>query len=48
MKWTQERLGELLPLAYFHAVFTLPQIVAGLALQNKGVMYNLLFRAASE
>jgi len=48
LKWTQQRLDELLPVSYFHAVFTLPQILSGLALQNKHVMYDLLFRAASE
>jgi putative transposase/transposase-like zinc-binding protein len=46
--WVQERLSELLPVPYFHVVFTLPDYIAGLAMQNRKVVYNLLFRAASE
>jgi hypothetical protein len=38
----------LLPVPYFHVVFTLPQLLAPLALQNKRVVYGILFRAASE
>ena len=47
-KWLNERAKELLPAPYFHLVFTLPQELAPLALQNQKVIYNLLFRAASE
>lgn len=48
-KWLAEREAELLPAAqYFHVVFTLPQEIADLALQNGREIYNLLFRAASE
>src|SRR5262249_8711916 len=42
------RAEELLPVSYFHVVFTLPEQLSLLALQNKRVIYNLLFRAASE
>ena len=46
--WLEERRAELLPVSYFHVVFTLPQEVASLALGNKKVLYSILFRAASE
>jgi hypothetical protein len=47
-KWLAERETELLPVPYFHVVFTLPQKVGGLALQNAREIYRILFRAASE
>jgi hypothetical protein len=47
-RWLADRTAELLPVPYFHVVFTLPQLVAPLALQNKRVVYGILFRAASE
>src|SRR5258707_2772385 len=48
-KWLAEREEELLPVdTYFHVVFTLPQEIAQLALQNARAIYRLLFRAASE
>jgi hypothetical protein len=47
-KWLAERSEELLPVPYFHVVFTLPTEVAALALGNKKVVYGILFRAASE
>jgi hypothetical protein len=47
-QWLAEREGELLPVSYFHVVFTLPQEVGGLALQNAREIYSILFRAASE
>lgn len=47
-RWLQARLADLLPVEYFHVVFTLPEQLASLALQNKRVVYNLLFSAASE
>src|SRR5438128_5718345 len=43
-----ERHAELLPVPYFHVVFTLPTAIAELAYQNKAVVYDLLFKAASE
>jgi hypothetical protein len=45
--WLEERKAELLPVDYFHVVFTLPQQLAPLALQNPRVMYGLLFRTAA-
>jgi hypothetical protein len=47
-KWLEARQAELLPLTYYHVVFTLPDSVALLALQNARIIYNLLFRAVSE
>ena len=47
-RWLQARLDDLLPVEYFHVVFTLPEQLAAVALQNKRVVYNLLFSAASE
>jgi hypothetical protein len=46
--WLAERKADLLPVGYFHVVFTLPAEVADIAWQNKAVVYDLLFRAASE
>ena len=46
--WVDQRETELLPVPYFHVVFTLPQQLARIALQNKRVMYGILFRAAAE
>ncbi len=46
--WLAERQADLLPVGYFHVVFTLPAEVADLAWQNKAAVYDLLFRAASE
>lgn len=48
-KWLEAREKELLiGVPYFHVVFTLPQSLAPLALQNKRILYGILFRAASE
>jgi hypothetical protein len=47
-KWLADRTAELLPVPYFHVVFTLPHLLAPLALQNKRVVYGILFRAASQ
>ncbi len=47
-KWLTARQSELLPVAYFHVVFTLPPKIGGLALQNAREVYRILFRAASE
>jgi hypothetical protein len=46
--WLAEREADLLPVGYFHAVFTLPAEIADIAGQNKAIVYDLLFRAASE
>ena len=47
-QWFEDRQRDLLPVEYFHVVFTLPDEFGPLALQNKAVVYNLLFRAASK
>ena len=47
-EWLAEREAELLPLPYFHVVFTLPAAIADIAYQNKAVIYDLLFKASSE
>ncbi len=46
--WLEQRATELLPVGYFHIVFTLPQMIAPLALQNQRIVYGILFRAAAE
>ena len=47
-EWLEERAAELLEVEYFHVVFTLPQQISRLALQNQRLIYGLLFRAAAE
>ena len=46
-QWLAERQRELLPVGYAHVVFTLPHALSWLALQNKRVVYDLLFRASA-
>lgn len=46
--WLAEREADLLPVGYFHVAFTLPAEIADIAWQNKAVLHDLLFRAASE
>src|SRR3954462_6240605 len=46
--WIVERQTELLPVPYFHVVFTLPAAAAEIAFQNKAAVYAILFRAAAE
>jgi hypothetical protein len=46
--WLAAREADLLPVGYFHLVFTLPAQIAPIACQNKAVVYDLLFRAAAE
>jgi hypothetical protein len=46
--WLEDRAAELLPVPYFHVVFTVPTEIAALALGNKKIVYGILFRAASE
>jgi hypothetical protein len=48
LRWLKVRERELLPTRYVHAVFTLPRELAPLALQNKRLIYNLLFHASAE
>ena len=47
-RWLEARRQELLPTRYVHVVFTLPHLLAPLALQNKKVIYDLLFRTSAE
>lgn len=47
-QWLAEREAELLPVEYFHVVFTLPQQIATLALQNAKRIYSILFRAVAD
>jgi len=47
-RWLEARRRELLPTPYVHVVFTLPRELAPLALQNKKVIYDLLFHASAE
>ena len=46
-EWLEARAADLLPVEYFHVVFTLPAPVAAIAFQNKAVVYALLFEAAA-
>lgn len=46
--WLEERRAELLPTQYFHVVFTIPQEIAAISYQNKSVLYDILFHAASQ
>jgi Putative transposase/Transposase zinc-binding domain len=46
--WLAARQADLLPVGYFHVVFTLPAEIAPIAYQNKAVIYDLLFRTAAE
>ena len=47
-EWLAAREAELLPVPYFHVVFTLPSAIGDIAYQNKAVIYDLLFKASSE
>jgi hypothetical protein len=47
-KWLADRQAQLLPVAYFHLVFTVPPPIAAIAFQNKAVVYAILFKAAVE
>ena len=47
-RWLEARQTELLPVEYFHVVFTLPAPISDIAYQNKAVIYNILFQAASQ
>ena len=47
-QWLADRQAELLPIPYFHVVFTMPAPIAAIALQNKAIVYDILFKAAAE
>jgi hypothetical protein len=47
-EWLAARQAELLPVPYYHVVFTLPAVLGAIAFQNKATVYDMLFRAAAE
>ena len=47
-EWLAEREADLLPVSYFHLVFTLPAPIGDIAYHNKAVIYDLLFKASAE
>jgi hypothetical protein len=47
-QWLEDRQAELLPVEYFHVVFTVPQEIAAIAYQNKAVIYDILFQTTSQ
>src|ERR1035438_1240110 len=47
-KWLESRNAELLPVEYFHVVFTVPDPIAQIAFYNKDIVYDILFRATAE
>jgi Putative transposase/Transposase zinc-binding domain len=47
-EWLEARQAELLPVPYFHVVFTVPAQVAEIAFQNKAIVYDILFQATAE
>jgi Putative transposase/Transposase zinc-binding domain len=47
-RWLEAREAELLPVAYYHVVFTVPSEVSDIAFHNKAVVYDIMFKAASE
>ena len=47
-RWLEKRKDEILPVSYFHVVFTLPHELNTIILNNKRVMFNILFKAASQ
>jgi hypothetical protein len=47
-EWLADREAELLPVPYYHVVFTLPAAIGDIAYQNKAVVYDILFKAAAE
>jgi hypothetical protein len=46
--WLPAREADLLPIGYFHVVFTLPAEIAPITYQNKAAVYDVLFRTAAE
>ena len=47
-QWLEDRLNDFLPVNYFHVVFTIPDTLHSIALNNQKIVYNILFRSASE
>ena len=48
LQWLADRRTELLPVPYFDVVFTVPAPVAAIGLQNKAIVYDILFKAAAQ
>lgn len=48
LRWLEARQADLLPVEYYHVVFTLPEPVSAIAYYNKRVVYAILFKAAAE
>ncbi len=48
LQWLADRRADLLPVAYFHVVFTVPEAIAAIALQNKAAVYDILFKVAAD
>ena len=48
LKWLNKRIEEILPVKYFHIVFTIPHLLNPLVLQNKKELYGILFKAVNE
>lgn len=46
--WLEDRMADLLPVEYYHVVFTLPEPISAMAYTNKAVLYRLLFETAAE
>jgi hypothetical protein len=47
-RWLEARRADLLPIPYFHVVFTLPEALRGIAHQNKAIVYDLMFKTVAE
>jgi hypothetical protein len=47
-KWLEERNKDILPISYFHVVFTIPNILNPLTLRNQKILYDILFRSSAE
>ena len=47
-QWLQRRKRDLLPIPYFHLVFTIPPAIAEIAFQNKKTVFQILFRTSAE
>jgi hypothetical protein len=47
-EWLADREADLLPVPYYHVVFTLPAAIADIAYQNKAVLYDLLFKVSAQ
>jgi hypothetical protein len=47
-RWLEQRQAELLPVEYFHVVFTIPEALSAIAFYNKAVVYDILFRTTAQ